>query len=260
MADLCQGASTSQVLLTTYYPNCRRTRSPQNHNSAISIDNLTVHIMRHITHLPTDILIYIGEFLEEATYNIYDDKRYRFAAVLNDLDMIQHYFLKNENEKMKNLNLITNVVSVGNLIMIQWLHRNGCPWDEGACYWAARNGHLEVLKYLHDNGCPWDARACERAARNGQLEVLKYLHDNGCPWDSLVCERAAENGHLEVLEYLHDNGCRWDGWAYLRAAENGHIEVLKYLHDNGCPWDVYACAGAAENGQLEVLEYLLANG
>ena len=61
--------------------------------------------------------------------------------------------------------------------------KNGCPWDEGTCCWAAYNGHLECLKYLHENGCPWDEGTCSWAASNGHLECLKYLHENGCPWN-----------------------------------------------------------------------------
>jgi len=40
-----------------------------------------------------------------------------------------------------------------NLFILQYLHENGCPWDEKCCAVASSNGHLEVLKYLHENGC-----------------------------------------------------------------------------------------------------------
>ena len=52
-----------------------------------------------------------------------------------------------------------------------------------ACSNAAENGRLEVLQYLHENGCPWNQSTCSNAAENGHLEVLKYLHENGCPCD-----------------------------------------------------------------------------
>ena len=42
----------------------------------------------------------------------------------------------------------------GNLELLQFLRENGCPWNEGTCYFAAKNGHLECLKYAHENGCP----------------------------------------------------------------------------------------------------------
>jgi len=60
-----------------------------------------------------------------------------------------------------------------------------------------------VLKYLHENGCPWDEGTCEAAARNGHLDVLMYLHENGCPWDGRTWHEASES----VREWLKENGC-----------------------------------------------------
>ena len=109
---------------------------------------------------------------------------------------------------------------------------------KGFCEQMALKGNLVLLQYLHENGCPWDKATCSAAAVNGgHLECLKYLHDKGCPWDKTTCSSAAEGGHLECLKYLHDKGCPWDEMACLSAADGGHLECLKYLHDEGCPWD-----------------------
>ena len=123
----------------------------------------------------------------------------------------------------------------GNIELLQYVRKRGCPWNEWACNAAAQNGHLECLKYLHEKGCPWDEYSCSNAARNGHLECLKYLREKGCPWDNRTCSFAASGGHLECLKYLHENGCPWDKWTCRAAAENGHLECLKYLHDKGCP-------------------------
>ena len=69
----------------------------------------------------------------------------------------------------------------GNLELLQFLRENGCPWNEGTCYFAAKNGHLECLKYAHENGCPWNEKTCWIAACHGRLECLKYAHENVCP-------------------------------------------------------------------------------
>ena len=69
----------------------------------------------------------------------------------------------------------------GNLVMLQYLHEKGCPWDKRTCLEAAGGGHLECLKYAHEEGCPWDVETCRVAAENGHLECLKYLHEKGCP-------------------------------------------------------------------------------
>jgi hypothetical protein len=60
--------------------------------------------------------------------------------------------------------------------------------------WAAKGGHLVVLQWAHANGCPWDERKCAEAARGGHLEMLQWLHENGCPWDARTCEYAARKG------------------------------------------------------------------
>ena len=87
----------------------------------------------------------------------------------------------------------------GNLVMLQYLHEKGCPWDEDTCTGAARGGHLDCLKYACENGCPWNARVCSNVAGGGHLEFLKYLHEKGCPWNEDTCSSAAQNGHLECL-------------------------------------------------------------
>ena len=123
----------------------------------------------------------------------------------------------------------------GNLELLQFLHENGCPWNESTCSGAAHYGHVGCLKYAHENRCPWDKGTCACAAYNGHLECLKYLHENGCPWHEYTCEYAAKNGHLECLQYAHENGCPWNERTCSEAARNDHFECLKYAHENGCP-------------------------
>ena len=49
------------------------------------------------------------------------------------------------------------------------------------------DGHLEILKWLHENGCPISDEACYEAAENAAWECLKYLVDNKCPdWEYYV--------------------------------------------------------------------------
>ena len=133
----------------------------------------------------------------------------------------------------------------GNIELLQYLHKRGCPWNEWACKAAAQNGHLECLKYLHEKGCPWDEYSCSNAARNGHLECLKYLLEKRCPKNVYTCSYAASGGHLECLKYLHEKRCPWDKWTCKVAAENGHLECLKYLHEKGCPWDARTYSWAA---------------
>ena len=66
----------------------------------------------------------------------------------------------------------------GQLEELTVLRADGCPWDEGTCYWAAKGGHLEVLQWARASGCPWDANTCAWAARGGHLDVLQWARAN----------------------------------------------------------------------------------
>src|SRR3972149_5131981 len=87
--------------------------------------------------------------------------------------------------------------------MLHFAHKNGCPWDEQTCAYAAKSGHLEVLRYAHENGCPWDEQTCCYAITCGNVDALQYAHENGCPWDEQACAYAAHIGNVDVLRYAH---------------------------------------------------------
>ena len=87
--------------------------------------------------------------------------------------------------------------------VLQYLHENGCPWDEETCSEAAKGGHLNVLKYAHKKRCPWDKETCKEAARGGHLDVLKYARENGCPWDKSMCHSMARDaGHKHIVAWI----------------------------------------------------------
>jgi len=99
-----------------------------------------------------------------------------------------------------------------NFDMMIWLLENGCSnYDNRQCpdamINAVANGSIDVLEYLRKNGCDWNETACYAAAAHNQLDTLKYLHENGCPWDDTTFCVAAKCGHIDVLKYLHENGC-----------------------------------------------------
>ena len=78
---------------------------------------------------------------------------------------------------------------------MKWARKNGAPWSEWTCAYAAGSGYLNVLKWLREhrdsNKCPWDRKTCAHAAGSGHLEVLKWARENGCPWDAGTCANAA---------------------------------------------------------------------
>jgi hypothetical protein len=149
----------------------------------------------------------------------------------------------------------------GNMTMIQWLYTNhGSVFNEQACAFAARGGHLHILKWLRTKGCCWDRFTCLDAAENGHFEVLQWAKTDGCPWDIYTCSNAAKNGHLAILQWARENGCPWDEYVCTCAAGSGHFEILHWARENGCPWDCETCIYAAMYGQFELLKWAREHG
>lgn len=84
-------------------------------------------------------------------------------------------------------------------------HMRGLKFNANVCERLATR--LECLKYVFRNGCSWNERACYKAAFDGKLDCLRFLHENGCKWDESTCHIAARNGHIECLIYAYEHGC-----------------------------------------------------
>ena len=71
----------------------------------------------------------------------------------------------------------------GHLHILEYLvERKFDEYKEGACWCAAKYGHLNCLKYLHETAkAPWNYRAVREAHENKQTECVQYLLDNDCP-------------------------------------------------------------------------------
>jgi hypothetical protein len=148
----------------------------------------------------------------------------------------------------------------GDIILMIWLHENGCPWDEGTCANAADGGHLDCLVYLHEHGCPWDERVCRYSVEKGNMNCLVYACENGCPFTEETSEAAVDRGEIEYLVYLRKKGCPWYGNACLLFARSGNLDCLSYANKDGCSWDENTCRTAAYNGNLRCLMYARVNG
>ena len=89
--------------------------------------------------------------INNSKYNIF------YIAIENNSISMLNLLLNYNQDMLKycgSLSLVNFAVEKGQLIILKYLHNNGCFWDETTCGYAAKNGHLECLKYLHENGCP----------------------------------------------------------------------------------------------------------
>ncbi|GLC55866.1 hypothetical protein PLESTB_001037600 [Pleodorina starrii] len=90
---------------------------------------------------------------------------------------------------------------------LEWLVERGCPFplDGGAYLGAAFNGDLAMLRYLHRLGCPWGPPGkllADCISIGVSVAVLQCLLDLGCPemdWDAAI-KLAEDRVHIEPRE------------------------------------------------------------
>jgi hypothetical protein len=101
------------------------------------------------------------------------------------------------------------VAETNKLELLKWIREEKkCEWDEYTISVAAYQGNLEMVKYCVANGCPVNERACTFAARNGHLECLKYLHEEvKTPWNQYTLHVASLLEQLECLRYAIEKKC-----------------------------------------------------
>jgi hypothetical protein len=72
---------------------------------------------------------------------------------------------------------------------------------------AAQPNNLLVLQYLHEEGCPWHDEICAAAAASGDLEQLQWVHAHGGILSAETAVYAASSGAaLHILEWLQQQG------------------------------------------------------
>jgi hypothetical protein len=81
----------------------------------------------------------------------------------------------------------------GHIVVLQWAHDNGCPWDEETCGQAAYFGHSDILQWARANGCPWNANAILAALNRfrNYPEISTWIEQNMEP--SVVLDDAVSD-------------------------------------------------------------------
>jgi hypothetical protein len=174
----------------------------------------------------------------------------------------------------------------GLILLLQYLHEHGCPWDIKTCVEAAKTQHLDCLLYALRNGCSseqlcsvlayhdqleglkaarecgaqWTTDTCRRAIQGGSVRCLTYALTNGAPTTGDLCAHAALYGQLECLELCHRRRQLRSTEVCRCAAKRGSLECLKFAHENGYPWSPEVCFNAAQAGHIDCLLYARKHG
>lgn len=85
-------------------------------------------------------------------------------------------FICEEASREGRLDILSEIFNSSNKETSAFLTKYG----ETSCNIAAMCGELEILKFLNKQGCPLDENTCFSAASCGKLNVLKYLENFGC--------------------------------------------------------------------------------
>jgi len=153
------------------------------------------------------------------------------------------------------------------LSYIEWVRRQGCPWDiRKAAVRAAERGNVDGLRWLQED-VKIDTEALVAASELGNYGKIRRMASRADTQkfemrNDEVMKTAVENGHIDVLEWLVEQGLHTSLDTYVSAVRGGHIHVLEWLKSRDGSGRHHArpiiCAVAAATGSIETLKWLQA--
>ena len=151
--------------------------------------------------LDKDLFIYIISY-HNLEYNILE---YYILDYLIKVNCPYHEDACNEAIRRSNFNLL------------KYYHKNKFYWDENTYDVVIKYNpnNLKYIDYLHKNGCPWNINSSLKAIKTYNLKLIKYLFENNIELDKEIYNFYLKEKHQstyrlsagkidEVFDYLHD--------------------------------------------------------
>ena len=152
---------------------------------------------------------------------------------------------------------------MGNLNVLEWLHKNGCRGDSNSINMAIDSGYIDVAKWLIEEGYEVDPMAIVNAISINNLDFAKWLYDIVNNFDITTMETAVaiavETGNMEIMEWLYENNCILTYASYIEACRGNNMQIMNWLYKKNCPFDLEVCNFAAEIGNLKYVEMVVWN-
>jgi hypothetical protein len=146
------------------------------------------------------------------------------------------------------------------LSVLQWMHKQGCPYSESTLGVAASWRNTDVLEWLINIKCPMSVWTCRVAiAANCKLDNLMWLRCHGCPWDGDVLDAATLHiDNLVIIKYLLEEKCPWNNATLDYIIRRGKVPLLKVFHEANVKFDEsHFHLAIAFRRPIEILQYLL---
>jgi hypothetical protein len=120
-------------------------------------------------------------------------------------------------------------------------HELGMSYQFEVMHGCALCNTLAVMQFLHAQGCYWEEMVCTAAAERGCFEMLRWAREHGCGWEhQRILQSAVSSGNIEMTAWVRqhpDVTCSSD--VLCAAARNGHTAMCAYLYAEGLAlsWD-----------------------
>lgn len=128
---------------------------------------------------------------------------------------------------------------------------NGCEWGENAFSLLVSKGDIKILVWAKKNGCPFDNNGCPfdnncyfnaaelRKKSEKYLEITNWLHNNGCyhgidgMLHSIISHPGPFSKSIALLNWAHDNGYSFKITNMYLNTGHGFEKIYHWLTNNG---------------------------
>jgi hypothetical protein len=146
----------------------------------------------------------------------------------------------------------------GTLEDMQMARATGAPWDAEIIEEAARYpGGAAVVEWMLKNGCPFDYRLLDAAAFEGEYETVVVAVKHGCPMSHSLMDHAVRGANPATVGFLLAHKCPVDYKEVLdtvapskgKRCSNGRMYDMLLAHIcNTCVGGAIGADGAALPG------------
>lgn len=202
--------------------------------------NAVVHgsmrMMQYVTSHHCQIPINI---CDSAAARIYNGYQKLYGIYVPTQQIVTNWF-RNKYYPLSEKTML-NAIKGGNILFVQWLKHNGCPFSVKGIYQAIKYNAVSILKYLLvyiDVKLLDNEKISRYMVKSGKTEIIEYLYQKGylCNYYKPI-KIIFKKGHQRVLEWMmantppNDSEINWNQCLQY-ALVHYHDHLVSYLIKN----------------------------